>query len=388
MTSDHAKDKKKAVGTNRGGNIMGFVLDTIGKLIAAYLQKEVPGYEPFTPSDPEHLRGIIQQGDVMLVEGNNRVSGIIKYLTQSTWSHSALFVGPIDGASEPNGEPHVLIEANIGEGVTSAPLSKYFPYHTRLCRPVGLSYEDRNTVCRYAINRIGFGYDTKNILDLMRFLIPLPMPQRWRRRMIALGSGDPTKIICSALIAQAFDAVRYPILPKITRAGRGGRRREILHIRDSSLYMPRDFDISPYFEIVKPTIVEGFDYTSLHWADKQKPLQEVAGEFGVFPETTSPPLVPETIDEEAPLPAAEVSLPKKTWRWSSASGSPSISWWPSTFPCASRNAAPNRASRNCSGKWKRRKRALRALVHCERSEAIQVQPRPKTRIASSLRSSQ
>jgi hypothetical protein len=72
--------------------------------------------------------------------------------------------------------------------------------------------------------------------------------------------------------------------------------------------MPRDFDISPYFEIVKPTIVEGFDYTALHWADKQKPLREVAVEFGVFPETTdSPPLVPETIDQEAPIPLAEVS---------------------------------------------------------------------------------
>src|SRR6187399_3036052 len=278
-----------------GGITMGVVLDTVGQWIAGYLQKEVPGYEPFTPSDPEHLRGIMEPGDVMLVEGNNRVSGIIKYLTQSTWSHAALFVGPI--------------EANIGEGVTSAPLSKYFPYHTRLCRPVGLSYEDRTTVCRYAINRIGFGYDTKNILDLMRFLIPLPIPQRWRRRMIAIGSGDPTKIICSALIAQAFDAVRYPILPKITKAGSRAARREILHIRDSSLYMPRDFDISPYFEVVKPTIVHGFDYTALHWADKQKPLEEVAGEFGVFPQAlNSPPLVPEAIDEEAPLPAEEVTL--------------------------------------------------------------------------------
>jgi Permuted papain-like amidase enzyme, YaeF/YiiX, C92 family len=288
---------------------MGFMLDTVGKWIAGYLQKEVPGYEPFTPSDPEHLRGVIQPGDVLLVEGNNRISGIIKYLTQSTWSHAALFVGPIDGASEPDGEPHVLIEANIGEGVTSAPLSKYFSYHTRMCRPVGLSYEDRTTVCRYAINRIGFGYDTKNIVDLMRFLVPLPIPQRWRRRMIAFGSGDPTKIICSALIAQAFDAVRYPILPKITQAGSRRARREILHIRDSSLYMPRDFDISPYFEVVKPTIVHGFDYLSLHWADKQKPLEEVAGEFGVFQEEVwSPPLVPEEADEEAPVSAAEVTV--------------------------------------------------------------------------------
>src|ERR1700759_1309800 len=297
------KGKKRPQKAARG-EVMGVVLDTVGQWIAGYLQKEVPGYEPFTPSDPEQLRGVVAQGDVLLVEGNNRVSGIIKYLTQSTWSHAALYVGPVEGASEPDGEPHVLIEANIGEGVTSAPLSKYFPYQTRLGRPVGLSFEDRNTVCRYAINRIGFGYDTKNIVDLMRYLIPLPVPQRWRRRMIAFGSGDPTKIICSALIAQACYAVRYPILPKITRAASKKARREILHIRDSSLYMPRDFDISPYFEIVKPTIVHGFDYTALHWADKQKPLREVAGEFGVFPEGKSPPLAPEEIDEEATLPVA------------------------------------------------------------------------------------
>src|SRR5678815_2643310 len=173
---------------------MKWILDLLGRLIAAYLQQPSSSYEPFTPADPKALQACIRPGDILLIEGNNRISGIIKYLTQSTWSHGALYVGPIDGAAEPDGEPHVLIEANIGEGVTSSPLSKYYPYHTRLCRPVGLSYEDRVTVCRYAINRIGFGYDTKNIVDLMRYLIPLPVPQRWRRRMIAFGSGDPTKI--------------------------------------------------------------------------------------------------------------------------------------------------------------------------------------------------
>src|SRR5947199_4747599 len=107
----------QAGGTSRKGNVMGLMLDTIGKLIAGYLQKEQPGYEPFTPSDPEHLRGIIQPGDVLLVEGNSRISGIIKYLTQSTWSHSALYVGPISGATDPDVTPHVLIQANFGEGV-------------------------------------------------------------------------------------------------------------------------------------------------------------------------------------------------------------------------------------------------------------------------------
>ncbi len=243
------------------------MLDTIGRVIARYLEKPVRGYEPFTPSDPAALRKSLEPGDVLLVEGNSHIARVIKYLTQSTWSHAALYVGAIDGAKTHDGEPHVLIEAEIGQGVMSAPLSKYYAYHTRICRPLGLSLEDRKSVCSYAIERIGFDYDLRNIMDLMRYLIPLPVPQHWRRRMIALGSGNPTRLICSALIAQAFEAVRYPILPQVTQLESEAARREILEIRHSSLYVPRDFDISPYFNIVKPTLMEGFNYKSVHWAD-------------------------------------------------------------------------------------------------------------------------
>ena len=88
--------------------------------------------------------------------------------------------------------------------------------------------------------------------------------------MMSLGSGHPTRIICSALIAQSFECVRYPILPKVTPVENESARQEILEIRHSSLYAPRDFDISPYFEVVKPTIVNGFDYRSMQcpiWPD-------------------------------------------------------------------------------------------------------------------------
>jgi len=249
------------------GKKLGIKLDGVGRLIARYLQKPIRGYEPFTPSDPDALRQSLEPGDVLLVEGNNRVSGVIKYLTQSTWSHSALYVGPIEGRRTADGEPHVLIEANLGEGVVSAPLSKYFRFHTRICRPVDLTEVDRAAVCDYAVARVGFAYDLKNVTDLMRYLLPLPVPQRWRRRMIALGSGDPSRLICSALIADAFTAVRYPILPKITLARSLQALEQILEIRHSSLYCPRDFDISPYFNVVKPTIASGFDYKVLQWAD-------------------------------------------------------------------------------------------------------------------------
>jgi hypothetical protein len=262
------------------------MLDAIGQLIARHLQKPIAGYEPFTPSDPEALSRTLQPGDVLLVEGNNHISGIIKYLTQSTWSHAALYVGSLDGCLADDGEPHVLIEANVGEGVVTAPLSKYMRFHTRICRPVGLTAADCAKVCAYTIDRIGFAYDLKNIIDLMRYLLPLPVPRRWRRRLIALGSGDPSRLICSALIADAFRTVRYPILPKIRLTGSRQAREEILEIRHSSLYCPRDFDISPYFNVVKPTIARGFDYKALHWADPARIV-----------EAADVPLVPEPVRE-------------------------------------------------------------------------------------------
>jgi len=246
---------------------MSWMVDEVGRVLARYLEKPADGYEPFTPSDPEALRVTLRPGDVLLVEGNNHISGVIKYLTQSTWSHAALYVGPIGDRVTDDGEPLVLVEANIGQGVVAVPLSKYSRFHSRICRPTGLTEDDRARVCAYAAERIGFDYDLKNILDLMRYMLPLPVPQRWRRRMMSLGSGHPTRIICSALIAQAFENVRYPILPKVARAASEAAWQDILEIRHSSLYAPRDFDISPYFEVVKPTLIKGFDYKAMAWSD-------------------------------------------------------------------------------------------------------------------------
>jgi hypothetical protein len=268
---------------------MGWVVDRLGHVLARYLEKPAQGYEPFTPSAPSALRASLTPGDVLLVEGNNHIAGVIKYLTQSTWSHAALYVGAIGGEASRDGEPHVLVEAEIGQGVVTSPLSKYLQFHTRVCRPIGLAQDDCARVCAYALGRVGLAYDLKNITDLLRYLLPLPVPQRWRRRMIALGSGDPTKIICSALIAQAFQSVRYPILAKATQMPTRTARREILEIRHHSLYAPRDFDISPYFSVVKPTIESGFDYKKLHWADLPLPVDE---DDDLFEPLGEPALVP------------------------------------------------------------------------------------------------
>ena len=255
------------------------LLAWLGRKLAKYLATPLRQDARAATSPPEKLAGALEPGDVLLIEGHSRVSGAIKYLTQSTWSHSALYVGDALGAPADGGEPRVLIEADLRAGVRAVPLSHFAGLHTRICRPVGLAPEDLKKVIDFAVKSIGEAYDLKNLVDLARYLLPTPpVPARWRRRMIALGSGDPTRAICSTMIAQAFGLVRYPILPTYRLPQGGGRpqpgesdkeaQEELLQIRHHSLYVPRDFDISPYFAIVKPTIVHGFDYRKLHWAQE------------------------------------------------------------------------------------------------------------------------
>ena len=247
------------------------LLDWIGAIVARQLSKPTSGYEPYAAARPELVAMTIRPADVLLVEGpRSKINSAIRYLTQSTWSHSALYVGLGAGLGERDGEPLVLVEAELGKGVIASPLSKYQTFNTRICRPVGLTPEDRSKVVRYAVERIGYAYDLKNIIDLMRYFLPNPpVPARWRRRMIALGSGEPTRAICSTLIAQAFESVQYPILPEVRRVD-DKSRKEILHIRHYSLYAPRDFDISPFFAVIKPTIETGFDYKSMQWDNDKK----------------------------------------------------------------------------------------------------------------------
>ena len=246
-------------------------LRKIGYRLAEYLSQPRAGTAPLATSRPEQLAAALQPGDVLLVDGSSRVSGVIKYLTQSSWSHAALFVGAGYGSEDQNADEKVLLEVDILEGVRLVPLSEYNTVHTRICRPAGLPAEDIQKLIAYGVERLGHKYDLKNIFDLVRYLIlPTPIPTRWRRGLLKLGSGDPTRAICSSLIAQAFQSIRYPILPEVDyRQSRdiNGQIycKQTLKIRHHSLFVPRDFDVSPYFKIIKPVIEAGLDVKSLKW---------------------------------------------------------------------------------------------------------------------------
>jgi hypothetical protein len=258
---------------------MNWIGGLAGRWLARYLNRPIQRYEPFAVSDQRVLKAVLRPADILLVEGNTRVSTAIKYLTQSTWSHAAMFVGDIRKNANP-AEPLSLIEADVELGVVAVPLGKYATFNTRICRPVGLTPGDQQRVVEFMEARVGLAYDLKNIIDLARYLFPTPpVPVSWRRRMLAFGSGDPTRAICSTLIAQAFQSVRYPILPRVERqrvlspGTLHYTEKEILHIRHHSLFAPRDFDLSPYFRVVKPVLEAGFDYRNLAWHDKIESLE-------------------------------------------------------------------------------------------------------------------
>ena len=247
------------------------ILQRIGQKLARYLSKPRQGDAEVATTTPETLAASLQPGDVLLVDGSSRFSTAIKYLTQSSWSHAALYIGAALDPPRAGAEALVLIEADVNQGIRAVPLSEYSHQHTRICRPVGLSTNEISRLCAYAVARLGQRYDLKNIIDLARYLIPTPfVPTRWRRRLLALGSGDPTLAICSSLIAQAFQSVRYPILPEVRKSkssdpAAAKSTQRTLHLRHHSLFTPRDFDVSPYFQIIKPTIEKDFDPAHLNW---------------------------------------------------------------------------------------------------------------------------
>lgn len=228
------------------------VTKSIINILIAYLERPSSQSLTTTSVTLKKLTQALQPGDVLLVEGKQKFSSAIKYLTQSNWSHAALYIG--EGT---------IIEADLKLGVIKVNIDKYQDYHTRICRPVAISDSELKIMIKFIENKEGFTYDIKNIFDLAKYLLPAPpVPSRWKRKVLEFGSQDTTKVICSSIIAQAFQYIKYPVLPMINCV----EGKEVYLTRHHTFFTPSDFDRSPYFQIIKPTLVDRFDYKEIPWS--------------------------------------------------------------------------------------------------------------------------
>ena len=256
------------------------------QFILKKLEKQTGSYERREYNNLEKLYKIIQPGDVVLVEGRSEMSRIIKLLTNSHWSHVAMYVGKAlinvnvkdkdiyfeRYASDAN---HLLIEAFSSQGVITSPLSKYKDDNIRLCRPYGILEADLNLVIEQLIGRLGMRYDDQNIIDIALMVLQALWRTKSKQTIRAcLGNCNDYQVICSGMIAQAFQSVGYPIIPALlpqTQKNTFNEKNPFgsgLIMRHYTQITPRDFDLSPNFEIIKFNIIgtSHFDYKSL-WVE-------------------------------------------------------------------------------------------------------------------------
>lgn len=243
----------------------------------SWLTYETPHHQsPLTSF--ERLRYELRPGDVLLVEGRSNVSEIIKSITQSMWTHSFFYIGRLHDVDDPMLRDHIqkyrhcspdeqlIIEAVLGKGIIVSSIDSYEGEHLRICRPRGITRADSQSVIEYAINQLGTDYNVRQIMDLARFMFPYWfLPKRWRSTLFEHNAGKPTKTVCSTMMAEAFTKVRFPIIPVIYQDKEG----QLKLIRNNSkLITPRDFDHSPYFDVIKYPVLD-FDelgiYRKLPW---------------------------------------------------------------------------------------------------------------------------
>lgn len=222
-------------------------------------------HEPTTteimPYDYKRLKYEIRPGDVLLIEGRSRVSSIIRRVTQSSWTHAALYIGrQIDFENDelqsivakhidkkPN--RRLVIEGMLDKGTVVSTLSTYRNHHIRICRPIGIAPDDLQKVVEYAVRSLGQPYNVRHLLDLMRFMLPWGvLPKHWGSSLFRTATGQPESDICSSLIAKAFSSVQFPVLPYVKM--NGDETMEVFQ-RNPHLFTPKDFDFSPYFAIIK-----------------------------------------------------------------------------------------------------------------------------------------
>lgn len=253
--------------------MIGNLKKVIGQKAADWLTRE-PDALGMPLCSYERMLSELQPGDVVLVEGRSRISEVIKTITQSPWSHSALYIGRLNQIHDPrqrvriqryyNGSANapLVVEAILGQGVVVNSLEIYRTHHLRICRAKGISHWDALKVLDFAINRLGDDYNVRQILDLARFFLPYGiLPRRWRSSLFEHRAGDNTRTVCSSMMAQAFMSVNFPILPVVQRGLDGSLR---LYNRNFRLFTPRDFDYSPYFEIIKYPLVGHDDLANYH----------------------------------------------------------------------------------------------------------------------------
>jgi hypothetical protein len=245
------------------------VLKRLEATFTAWLDQNVEADGRPAP-DPQHVLESIRAGDVVLIAGRTRMSRFIRFFSGSPWTHVALCVGRLEEytqnadpalrdptlrdliARASHGDPKepVLIEALLGRGTVLTPLRHYRAHAVKICRPRSLSEQQVGWVIGFAVRHLGFDYDLRQVLDLVRLAAPLPsFARRWHSTLFDPDYVASRRCICSTLLVQSFTSVAHPVVAVAAPHGNAAYKASLE--TNPRLATPRDFDGSPYFEYIE-----------------------------------------------------------------------------------------------------------------------------------------
>jgi hypothetical protein len=195
------------------------------------------------------LPSLLQPGDVILVAGKSRFASIVCRLTRSSWSHVAIYVGP---GHHPD-PLHCIVEADVEAGVRLITLDRLANHDIQVVRASRLPETKRQELIDYLLARVGLRYDLHHVFDLARLILFAPSPLgRWLSPR-TVRRADPTRAVCSTLVAHALFTAGVsvgasPFVAARLQHAAGEMQVDLQAALD--YLVPGDFERLPEFELI------------------------------------------------------------------------------------------------------------------------------------------
>lgn len=179
-------------------------------------------------------------GDIILVLGRTRFSSIVCRLTQSRWSHVAIYVGP-----DPHGD--CIVEADVEKGVRRIGFAQLDARSVCVLRHRAMTEAHRASLVAFLDKIVGHPYSTDHALAMCCLLVGGPrlggyLHERMQRGQI------PAEFICSSLVAYAFATAGVPL--DIPQSARSRKRHNAPPQLPHTLVVPGDFALVPGLESI------------------------------------------------------------------------------------------------------------------------------------------
>lgn len=235
----------------------------------------------------DHAAQIIEPGDVILVDGTAPADKRIKSISGSNWSQVLLYLGRLHDIKDPSlramasdyipcqSNTQLLLKVDLVHGVHLITLSELQDVQLRICRPSGLTDAEKQSVIRYGLSRLENNKKHAWWPAIRLLLVPWSwFPRHWRKPIFKLLSGRRLRRAVGGTIGDSFSFIQFPILPLVKKEFDGKTK---LYRHYPMVFYPSDFDLSPYFDVVKYPFADQIDGKGLRllpWKGEIGALQQ------------------------------------------------------------------------------------------------------------------